>query len=104
MEQLIAGRWLNRIGIVALLLAVSFFLKYAFDNDWMGARGQVALGLLGGAAILGYSQWLLRRGHADFANRIAGLGGGVLYLSLFAGANHYHLFPLLLAFGGLRAL
>lgn len=104
MEQLIAGRWLNRIGIVALLLAVSFFLKYAFDNDWIGPRGQVALGLLGGAAILGYSQWLLRRGHADFANRIAGLGGGVLYLSLFAGANHYHLFPLLLAFGGMAVV
>ena len=100
-EQLIAGRWLNRIGIVALLLAVSFFLKYAFDNDWIGPRGQVALGLLSGAAVLIYSQWLLRRGHDDFANRIAGLGGGVLYLSLFAGANYYHLFPPSLAFGGM---
>ncbi len=104
MEQLIAGRWLNRIGIVALLLAVSFFLKYAFDNDWIGPRGQVALGLLGGAAILIYSQWLLRRGHVEFANRIAGLGGGVLYLSLFAGANHYRLFPLPLAFGGMAVV
>lgn len=101
MEQRIAGRWLNRIGIVALLLAVSFFLKYAFDNDWIGPRGQVAMGLLGGAAILILSQWLLRRDHAEFANRIAGLGGGVLYLSLFAGANYYHLFPPLLAFGGM---
>ena len=100
-EQLIAGRWLNRIGIVALLIAVSFFLKYAFDNDWIGPRGQVALGLLSGAAVLIYSQWLLRRGHDDFANRIAGLGGGVLYLSLFAGANYYHLFPPSLAFGGM---
>lgn len=104
MEQLIAGRWLNRIGIVALLLAVSFFLKYAFDNDWIGPRGQVALGLLSGAAILIYSQWLLRRGHDDFANRIAGLGGGVLYLSLFAGANYYHLFPPSLAFGGMAVV
>jgi uncharacterized membrane protein len=100
-EQLIAGSWLNRIGIVALLLAVSFFLKYAFDSDWIGPRGQVALGLLSGAAVLIYSQWLLRRGHDDFANRIAGLGGGVLYLSLFAGANYYHLFPPSPAFGGM---
>ena len=104
MEQLIAGHWLNRIGIVALLLAVSFFLKYAFDNDWIGPRGQVALGLLSGAAVLTYSQWLLRRGHDDFANRIAGLGGGVLYLSLFAGANYYHLFPPSLAFGGMAVV
>ncbi len=104
MEQLIAGRWLNRIGVMALLLAVSFFLKYAFDNDWIGPRGQVASGLLGGAALLIYSQWLLRRGHAEFANRIAGLGGGVLYLSLFAGSNYYHLFPLPLAFVGMAAV
>lgn len=104
MEQLIAGRWLNRIGVVALLLAVSFFLKYAFDNDWIGPRGQVASGLLGGAAILIYSQWLLHRGHAEFANRIAGLGGGVLYLSLFAGSNYHHFFPLPLGFGGMAAV
>src|SRR5712692_7032664 len=36
LETLIGGRWLNRIGIVAIISAVTFFLKYAFDNNWSG--------------------------------------------------------------------
>ncbi|MFS8512997.1 MAG: hypothetical protein LOD87_04680, partial [Planifilum fulgidum] len=32
-EQLIGGKWLNRIGAFALILGVGFFLKYAFDNN-----------------------------------------------------------------------
>src|SRR5882724_10984809 len=42
LESLIAGRWFNRIGIVALLIAVSYFLKFAFDNNWIGQSGRVA--------------------------------------------------------------
>jgi len=32
-ETIIGGRWLNRTGIVALIGATTFFLKYAFDNN-----------------------------------------------------------------------
>lgn len=60
-ETLIAGRWMNIVGIVALILAVSFFLKYAFENNWIGPAGRVALGLVGGVALLVFSQWLLRK-------------------------------------------
>ncbi|MFB3154651.1 MAG: DUF2339 domain-containing protein, partial [Candidatus Acidiferrales bacterium] len=67
LETLIAGRWLNRIGIAAVLLAVAFFLKYAFDNNWVGPGGRVAIGLLAGAGLLVYSQWLLGRGYRYFA-------------------------------------
>ena len=36
LETRIGSRWLNRIGIVAVLIGVSYFLKYAFENDWIG--------------------------------------------------------------------
>jgi len=101
LETLIAGRWLNRIGILALLLAVAFFLKYAFDNDWVGERGRVAIGLLCGSGLLVYSEWLRRRGYRYFSEGIAGLGAGVLYLSLYAGWSFYHLFPQAAAFAGM---
>ena len=39
-ETIIGGRWLNRIGIVALIGATTFFLKYAFDNNWIGPSGR----------------------------------------------------------------
>jgi uncharacterized membrane protein len=101
LETLIAGRWLNRIGILALLLSVSFFLKYAFDNNWVGARGRVAIGLISGSALLPWSGWLLRRGYQYFSEGIAGLGAAVLYLSLWAGWHYYKLFTSGEAFVGM---
>jgi len=100
-ETLIAGRWLNRIGIVALFLATSFFIKLAIDNDWIGPTGQVALGLVIGTVLLGFSQWLLGRGYLYFSEGIAGLGAGVLYFALWAGWDYYKLLPQSLAFIGM---
>jgi len=94
LETLIGGRWLNRIGIIALIGAVTFFLKYAFDNNWIGPGGRVAIGVLLGAAMLPWSHWLLQRGYAYFSEGIAGLGAAVLYLSIWAGCQYYKLFSL----------
>lgn len=98
-EALIAGRWMNYIGILALLLAVAFFLKYAFENNWMGPRGRVGIGLLIGSALFPWSNRLLGRGYKHFSEGIAGLGAAVLYVSLWAGWHYYQLFPQSAAFG-----
>ena len=97
-ETLIAGRWLQRIGLVAVAIGVAYFLKEAIDNDWIGPSGQVALGILLGAALLAGSEWLRRRGYGFFAEGLTGLGVVVLYLSIWAGGSYYHLFSLQLAF------
>ena len=54
-EWLLGGNWLARIGAVALVLGAGFFLKLAIDNDWIGERGQVFLGLMTGLAPPGWS-------------------------------------------------
>ena len=92
LETRIAGRWFNRIGIVAILFAVSYFLKLAFDNNWIGPSGRVAIGILIGALLLPWSQWLLNRGYTYFSEGIAGLGEATLYLSVWAGCQYYTLF------------
>ncbi len=94
LETLIGGRWLNRIGIVAIISAVTFFLKYAFDNNWIGPSGRVAIGILLGAVMLPWSHWLLQRGYSYFSEGIAGLGAAVMYLSIWAGCQYYKLFSL----------
>jgi uncharacterized membrane protein len=91
-ETIIGGRWLNRIGIVALIGATTFFLKYAFDNNWIGPSGRVGIGILLGASMLPWSQWLMRRGYSYFSEGIAGLGAAVMYLSLWAGCQYYTLY------------
>lgn len=98
LETLIAGRWLNRIGLLLVLIAVAYFLKLVIDNEWIGPTGQVALGVLAGAGLLGFSHWLLGRGYLYFSEGITALGAGVLYLSLWAGSNYYNLFSLDVAF------
>jgi len=91
-ETMIAGSWLYYVGILALAFAVTFFLKYAFDNNWIGPTGRVAIGLLVGSAMFPLSHWILERGYRYFSEGIAGLGAAILYLSIWAGWHYYHLF------------
>ena len=45
-EALIGGKLLNRIGALALILGVGFFLQYAFANDWITEPVRVVIGVL----------------------------------------------------------
>ena len=92
-ETLIAGRWLNRIGLLAVAIGVSYFLKYVIDNEWLGPRGQVVLGVLLGAGLVAWSALFVRRGLGYFGDGLAGLGAAVIYLSLWAGSSYYRFIP-----------
>lgn len=100
-EDLLAGHWLNRIGILALLFGVAFFLRYAFQSGWVGPAGRVLIGLLAGVLLLFWSVRLVRSGYRYFADGIAGLGATVLFLSLYAAWSFYHLVGQPVAFSGM---
>jgi uncharacterized membrane protein len=104
MESLIAGRWFNRIGIVALLVAVSYFLKLAFDNNWIGPSGRVSIGVLLGALMLPWSHWLLGKGYTYFSEGIAALGEATLFLSVWAGCQYYSLYSREVGFAAMIAI
>lgn len=101
LESRVAGRWLHRVGLIAVVIGVAFFLKYAVDNAWVGPAGQVSLGVLLGAGLVVWSTRLHRAGHAYFADGLTGLGGAVMYLSLWAGGAYYALLPLEAAFAAM---
>jgi uncharacterized membrane protein len=92
LEALIGGRWFNRIGIIAILFAVSYFLKLAFDNNWIGPVGRVTIGIILGLAMLPWSNWLLSRDYTYFSEGIAGLGEATLFVSVWSGSQYYTLF------------
>ena len=50
LEDAIGGRLMLWVGAIVLVLGVAFFLKYAFDNEWITESMRVALGVLAGAA------------------------------------------------------
>jgi len=104
LESRIGGKWFSRVGIVALLISVSYFLKLAFDNDWIGPSGRVAIGVLAGALMLPWSQWLLGRGYSYFSEGIAALGEATLFLSAWAGCQYYTLYSRDVGFGVMIAI
>ncbi len=97
-EKQIGQYWLNRIGIVAILIGVSYFLKYAFENNWIGPAGRVAIGLLAGIGLLIWSERFRSRGHELFSYSLKAIGIGTLYLSLWGAFQVYHLIPPAAAF------
>jgi len=101
LESTIGSQWLNRIGIAAVLIGVSFFLKWAFDNNWIGPAGRIAIGLLAGIGVVAWSERFRSRGYVVFSYSLKAVGIGVLYLSLWGGFQLYHLFPAGVAFGAM---
>lgn len=90
LETLIGSHWLNRVGIVAVLVGVSLFLRYAFESQWVGPAGRVSIGLLAGVAIILWSEWFRTHGYPIFSFSLKALGLGMLYLSLWASFQVYN--------------
>ncbi|MEW6509956.1 MAG: DUF2339 domain-containing protein [Bacteroidota bacterium] len=97
-ESLIGGRLLNRIGAVALIIGMGFFLKYAFDKNWINETVRVLIGAAIGGGLLVAAARSHRRGFQIFSQGLVGAGISILYLSVYASFNFYHLVPQLVAF------
>jgi len=91
-ESLIGGKLLNRIGAVALIIAVGFFLKYAFDNDWIDETMRIIIGGFIGSGLLLIAIRFKNRRFEIFAQGLVGAGIAILYLSVYAAYNFYYLF------------
>jgi uncharacterized membrane protein len=98
LESRIGSHWLNRIGIAALLIGISYFLKFAFDNNWIGPAGRVTTGLLAGIAVIVWSERFRAKGYKAFSYSLKAVGIGALYLSLWAAFQVYSLIPSGVAF------
>lgn len=101
LEKKIGQYWLNRVGIVAILIGVSYFLKLAFENDWIGPAGRIAIGLLAGIGFILWSERFRKRGYAGFSYSLKAVGIGTLYLSLWGAFQIYHLIPAAAAFAAM---
>ena len=91
-EQIFGGTWLARIGILALVIGIAFFLKFAFDNNWIGPTGQIILGIIAGLGMLGLGYgYYWRKRYPILTQVFSGGGIAVLYLSIFAASAIYNM-------------
>ncbi len=96
----VSGRILGRIGIGAVIVGIAFFLKYAFDNNWIGISGRVMIGILIGIITIAIGQYL-RKKYLQYSDLLMGGGLAILYLSVFASYALYHLVDPMIAFMGM---
>ncbi len=79
------------VGAVVLVLGVAFFLKYAFDNEWITESMRVAIGVLGGAILVTAGQRFATKGYHLYGQIVTGGGLAVLFLAIFAAYSFYGL-------------
>ncbi len=92
-EVAVGQKWFLGIGVFVLLLAAGFFLKYAFDEKWIGPAVQVTIGLVVGALLFVAGEICRRRKLRGLDIALAAVGLGVLYLSVYAANQIYALIP-----------
>ena len=91
LEMKLGTRWLNWVGIVMLLVGIGFFLKYAYDNAWIGPKGRLAIGVLLGIVALGIGERFRRRDWPILFQVLTGGGLAIFYLCVFFSFQVYRL-------------
>tara|TARA_B100001123_G_scaffold223328_2_gene251418 strand:+ start:369 stop:2285 length:1917 start_codon:yes stop_codon:yes gene_type:complete len=89
-ESIIGGNWLARIGVLAVVIGMGFFLKLVFDQNWVTQEGRIILGIVTGLAFLGISEYW-KKSYPSYTQAIAGGGTGILYVSIFSSFAFYDL-------------
>ncbi|PYP71239.1 MAG: hypothetical protein DMD36_04280 [Gemmatimonadetes bacterium] len=91
LEQWFGQRGLLVIGVVALLAAAAFFLKYAFDRGWIPPLVRSLLAVAAGIGVAVWGEDRIRHGMRRYGAAMIGAGGGLVYLGLWAAAGPYAL-------------
>ncbi len=82
-EEMLGTNWLNKLGIVILVLGVAFFLAYQLKT--LGPAGKVLVGFMTSGVMLGAGIWFDRKERYRILAR-AGIGGGwaLLFFTTYA--------------------
>lgn len=102
-ENFIGGNLLSKIGILALVAGIGFFVKYAIDNDWINEVGRTVLGLLTGLGIWAIA-FKLRNSYRSFSSVLAGGGFAICFVTIALAHQFYNLIPWSMAFGSFTIL
>ena len=90
-EKFIGENLINKIGILILVLGISFFVKYAIDKDWINEPARVGIGILSGAIVMGVAH-RLRKKYAAFSSVFVAGAISIFYLTIGIAFHDYHLF------------
>jgi uncharacterized membrane protein len=81
LEKFIGENLLSKIGITVLVLGISFFVKYAIDQNWIKEGGRVIIGLIAGGILIGIAH-RIRNSYRSFSSVLMGGGLTVFYFTI----------------------
>ena len=91
LEQVIGRKWLGWVAILLIFGATVYFLKYAFENRWIGELGRVMLGVAASLMLVWLGHDRYRKGWRYLWQILTGGGIAILYLSIYGAFGYYHL-------------
>jgi len=91
---------LLKIGAFLMILAVAWFISYAFMNNWIGPIGRITLGIVSGSLLMLFG---LKRAEKflDQGAVFITLGGVIAIISIFVARELYSLLTPLIALGSI---
>lgn len=96
-EKFIGENLINKIGILILVLGISFFVKYAIDKDWINEPARVGIGILSGTIVMVIAH-RLKKNYAAFSSVFVAGAISIFYLTIGIAFHDYKLFSQTIAF------
>lgn len=97
LEKFIGENLINKIGILILVLGISFFVKYAIDKNWINETARVAIGILSGTLVMGVAH-KLKKNYIAFSSVIVAGAISIYYFTIAIAFHDYHIFNQTVAF------
>ncbi len=92
-ETFVGQKAFGWIAVVLFIFASAFFLRYAYQNNWIGPLGRVAIAEIVGVGLMvaGWKNYL--KGWKRFSGMLNSVGTVVLYLATYSAFGFYGLLP-----------
>ena len=97
LEKFIGENLINKIGILILVLGISYFVKFAIDKDWINEPARVGIGILAGSLVL-FIAHRLRQKYAPFSSVLVAGAIAIYYFTIAIAFHEYQLFGQQVAF------
>lgn len=96
-EKFVGENLISKIGILILVLGISFFVKFAIDQNWINEVARVGIGFLSGAILLGFAH-RLQKDYKAFSSILVSGAIVVFYFIIAYAFKEYELFTQTVAF------
>lgn len=97
LEKFIGENLINKVGILILVLGISYFVKYAIDKDWIGEPARVGIGVLAGGIVMLVAH-RLRKNYKAFSSVLVAGAVSIFYFTIALAFHDYQLFSQTVAF------